>query len=388
MVYNTAVRNVAAHCGNYICARYVLTKFTDLITERKLDLWQRLKQSEYPIVLYGTGDGADKILDVLESRGIEVSGVFASDGFKKGKIFRGFEVVGFSDICERFGKFTVLMSFASSLEPVIENVKRISEKVPLYAPDVPVFGGGLFDGEYFERNRERLESVYNLLADDISRKTFVNAINYRLSGDVRYLFECESDIDEQYEIFVSERAKEGYADIGAYNGDTVGEFSSRFGNDVPLYAFEPDAKNFAKLTKKCGELKLANASLYNVAAWNEKCTLEFYSRSGRNSAATANERFGLKKVEINADRVDNLMASADGCGFVKIDAEGSEREVLEGMTDTLQKFKPVLKIAAYHRTDDYFAIPEKVLGIVPDYKVYMRHLRYIPCWDTDFIFVH
>ena len=58
------------------------------------------------------------------------------------------------------------------------------------------------------------------------------------------------------------------------------------------------------------------------------------------------------------------------------------------MTDTLQKFKPVLKIAAYHRTDDYFAIPEKVLGIVPDFKVYMRHLRYIPCWDTDFIFVH
>lgn len=370
-----------------VCERYVLTKFTDLITEKKCDLWQKLKQSGRPTVLYGTGDGADKILDVLEKKGIAVSGVFASDGFKKGKIFRGFEVVGFSDICEKYGVFTVLMSFASSLEPVIENVMRISEKVPLYAPDVPVFGGGLFDGEYFESNCEKLERVYNLLADDLSRKTFVNAVNYRLSGDARYLFGCESDIGEQYEKFVSSRANEGYADIGAYNGDTVTEFSSRFGNDIRIYAFEPDAKNFAKLTKKCGELKLANASLYNVAAWNEKRTLEFFSRSGRNSAATATDRFGLKKVGINADRVDNLMANADGCGFVKIDAEGSEREVLEGMADTIRRFRPVLKIAAYHRTDDYFAIPEQVLGIIPDYKVYIRHLRYIPCWDTDFIFV-
>ena len=367
--------------------RYSLSEFINLIKERECDLWQRLKNCGLPIVLYGTGDGADKIINTLEAKHISISGVFASDGFKKGKIFRGFEVVGFSDIREKFDKFCVLMSFASSLDSVIENAKRISEEVPFYAPDVPVFGGGLFDSEYFERNREKLDKVYGLLADNLSKKTFVNAINYRLSGDIRYLFECESDISEQYNCFASKRACEGYADIGAYNGDTVAEFAKRFGCDIPIFAFEPDARNFAKLERRCCELGLSEAKLFNIAAWSEKCVLEFYSRSGRNSAATASDRMKMKKTLIKADAVDSVLCGSGGCGFIKIDAEGSEKEVIYGMEETIRKYHPVIKIAAYHRTGDYIDIPEQILSIAPDYRLYMRHLKYIPCWDTDYIFV-
>ena len=37
------------------------------------DLWQYLKNAEKPIVLYGTGDGADKILNVMAEKGIKAS---------------------------------------------------------------------------------------------------------------------------------------------------------------------------------------------------------------------------------------------------------------------------------------------------------------------------
>lgn len=45
------------------------------------DLWNYLAKAAKPIFLYGMGDGADKVLSVLSSRGIAVQGVFASDEF-------------------------------------------------------------------------------------------------------------------------------------------------------------------------------------------------------------------------------------------------------------------------------------------------------------------
>ena len=44
-------------------------------------------------------------------------------------------------------------------------------------------------------------------------------------------------------------------------------------------------------------------------------------------------------------------------------------------------------ISAYHKRDDYFAIPLKVYEINPEYKIYMRHYPYVPAWDTSFYFV-
>ena len=44
-------------------------------------LWERLQSESRPIVLYGMGDGAEKIFSVCKERGIPVSGVMASDAF-------------------------------------------------------------------------------------------------------------------------------------------------------------------------------------------------------------------------------------------------------------------------------------------------------------------
>ena len=43
-------------------------------------LWDRLAESKKPIVIYGTGNGADKIIDALERYGVKPAAVFASDG--------------------------------------------------------------------------------------------------------------------------------------------------------------------------------------------------------------------------------------------------------------------------------------------------------------------
>ena len=44
-------------------------------------------------------------------------------------------------------------------------------------------------------------------------------------------------------------------------------------------------------------------------------------------------------------------------------------------------------IACYHKNEDLFMLPEQILGLRDDYKLYMRHHPYIPGWDTNYYFV-
>ena len=109
------------------------------------DLWRYLQSSDKPILMYGMGNGADKILRVLDERGIEVSDFFASDGFVRGHHFHEKRVLSYSEAKEKYGSFIVLLAFGSSLDDVIDNIKRIASEQELYAPDVPVCDGEIFD---------------------------------------------------------------------------------------------------------------------------------------------------------------------------------------------------------------------------------------------------
>ena len=167
------------------------------------ELWSYLKQTDKPIVLYGMGNGADKIIAVLESNKIPFHGIFASDGFVRNKIFHSHKISTYNELLEKYGQMIVLLCFGSSLPDVIKNIKKIAAEQELYAPEVPVIGGGLFTKEYYETNKDAFDFVRSRLADQISVKTFDNIIKYKLSGKIDYLFECEVSTDEPYYSFLN-----------------------------------------------------------------------------------------------------------------------------------------------------------------------------------------
>ena len=83
-------------------------------------MWDVLAAERRPILLYGTGNGADKILDEMTRRGIPCAGVFASDGFVRERDFRGMRVTSYSDAIGRFGEdIVILVAFGSSREDVL-----------------------------------------------------------------------------------------------------------------------------------------------------------------------------------------------------------------------------------------------------------------------------
>lgn len=350
------------------------------IIEKETDLWQYLADTDKDILLYGMGDGADKVLDVCEKKNIKISGVFASDGFAKNKVFRSFTVTDYSSAKEKFSDFIVLVSFATSRDEVLENILRIAKDNELYVPDVPVFGEGLFDKNFVLENIEKFETVYSLLSDELSKKNYLNLILGKMTGKIKYLMRAETTVQEVYENIVCSEKNSSYADIGAYNGDTIREYLSFFPDCKKIYAFEPDLKNYKKLICYADECGIDSSSFYNIAAWDKKETLTFYSRSGRNSANTTVHK-SAKATEVFADMCDNYI---DGkVDFINIDAEGSDKNVILGLSDTIKKYKPTISCAIYHRNEDFFALPLLLYEKYGDCEMYIRHFKYFPAWDSN-----
>ena len=77
------------------------------------DLWEYLSQTEKTVVMYGMGNGADKILAICCRYGIEVADFFASDGFVRGHSFHGKRVLSYSEVKEKYGAESIIVLLSS-----------------------------------------------------------------------------------------------------------------------------------------------------------------------------------------------------------------------------------------------------------------------------------
>ena len=187
------------------------------ITEKQ-DVWQRLQSCNKPVVVYGMGDGAVKILQVMQRYGIRPAAMFASDDFARGNSFMGYTVGKLRDVQAVYDDFIIVLAFAVRDLPTIERIRALSQQYELVAPDVPVAGVELFNMEFVRRHEQDFLQVEQLLADEQSRKVLHDMVNFKLSGKLEYLFDCETDPQEAYENILRPTPRESFADLGAYRG--------------------------------------------------------------------------------------------------------------------------------------------------------------------------
>ncbi len=340
-----------------------------------MELWKRLKSSDKPIVLYGMGNGADRILDVMAERSIKASGVFASDDFVRHQQFRGFTVCSYGELKAQFGEMIVLLGFGTHRPEVMENVRRIMQEQDVYAPDVPVVGETLFDEAFARAHRAELERVYGMLADDLSRVTFENVVRSKLTGEIAPLFECETTSEAALEL-LKLSGDEYYMDLGAYTGDTVERFLKAVQYRYKrIVAVEPDRKNLERLLKNTAGLQ--NISCHNCCV-DEKSGERLYAMDGGRKSRS----LSAGGTVIKAITVDEIAGDAP-VSYIKMDIEGMEAAALRGAVDTIRRCGPSMQIAAYHRSEDLFSLPLLVEQIRPGAALYLRHYPSLPAWDTD-----
>lgn len=346
-----------------------------MILTEKTSVWEKLKATKDPIIMYGTGNGADKVLDALEERGIKIHGVTASSTFVRNRSFRGFQVMPISYFEEQYDNFTIIITFGSSIPDVMENIFALSKKHTVLVPCVPVTGTEVCDEDFLNKNKEQLEKAYSLMADDFSKEIFTGYIDFIFGGNLENLKKITTTEDEAFTNILKLSQNEAYVDIGAYRGDTVDTLLSYTnGKYKQIICAEPDTKTYNKLIAHCE--KLDNFKAFNVAVTDVDGEIGFSDAHGRQSAVGGEN--------MTASVTLSTLCKGVSPTYIKIDAEGCENEILSAGKNILKEFSPRLNIAAYHKFSDIFSLPILISSINPQYKIHLRHHPYIPAWDTLF----
>ena len=342
-------------------------------------MWEKLAQTDAPLVLYGTGNGADKLIDALVAFGRTPDGVFASDGFVRRRTFRDMPVLSYTEAREQFGDgMNVLIAFGSSLPEVMGRMDALAEKHVTYIPELPLFGDELFTYDYYRAHQTEIAAAYALLTDDASRTLFTDMLEYRLRGDLRFLRRTQTDAKSYRELFSGMTVRRAL-DGGAFSGDSARVMLEVFPALEAVRACEPDPRTHKKLAAFAAEsggiIEAIPCALSATAG-----LMDFHTSGSRGSGGSGANRRGAD-TEVRTETIDALCADFSP-DLIKLDVEGWEAQALHGAQRTLLRDRPALAISLYHRARDLFALPlwlkKHTLG------EYTWHLRRVPCypaWD-------
>lgn len=341
---------------------------------------QTLKNSGLPVYLYGTGDGADKILDYLTAHGIRVRGVFASDGFVRDRTFRGYKVESLHDVESREGKIACVLCFGLEGAEAFSFLNPVASKHLLLAPALPVYGTGQLDHAMLASRRADCERIFGWLSDGLSQKLYHDVLAYHLTGDIRYL-QTDADTMEVPCGYLSHSGT--HIDVGAYDGDTANEYLQKNPCVKKILAFEPNAQTFRKL--------VANTDPARVECLNAACGARDTTASGGGSGRGSHLEFGTGDVQVRA--LDSVCgypfvgSRGMDIGSIKIDAEGEDTAVLQGAANLITACRPALCVSAYHRASDLFDLPAMLKRLDYRSELYFRKKPYVPAWDTLFYLI-
>lgn len=162
--------------------------------------------------------------------------------------------------------------------------------------------------------------------------------------------------------------KSVYIDIGCNRGYYAFEWLKM--KDVMVYAFEPNPDLYALLKAKEAE----NFKVFDYAIDKEEGTKTF--NIGQNDATSSLKKFDKDftafgyshSIGVKVMRLDTFFTlhSIERVDFLKIDAQGSDLDVLKSMGDQIKKVKKIM-VEAFIYNDENVYEDEVKEGQVIDY---------------------
>ena len=223
--------------------------------------------------------------------------------------------------------------------------------------------------ENIEQNFSRYSRIYDMLADEESKSTFYNLVNFKFSGDMHYLnnFEIAGNAEktQYFEPFLNLPEKPVFVDAGGFTGDTSLDFIRYYPDYAEIYLFEPEKHFLKKAEENLKNFK--NIFFIEKGLSDKKSTVRFSSK-GLASCIDKDD-----ETEIETDLLDNFISRSQQIDFIKMDIEGEESAAIRGAVETIKKNHPALAVCVYHKPDDFWQIPEQILAINSGYRIYMRH---------------
>ncbi|MDQ5957612.1 MAG: hypothetical protein QG614_587 [Patescibacteria group bacterium] len=157
---------------------------------------------------------------------------------------------------------------------------------------------------------------------------------------------------------IKEHLKEGgtYVDIGSNIGQHALFSSVVVGNTGKVIAFEPVKRIYEQFLKSVDINNFKNIILYNNGCGERVENLPIYSSNENAGASSVLSSDNKQKIgDIDIIVPDDILIKEDKISLIKIDVEGFELEVLQGLKNTISKFKPIIFIEYspyYYRMKD------------------------------------
>ncbi len=350
-------------------------KFSETLCHKPnafLHALEMIRKHKEPVVLYGSQVLASRLLDFMTQFGVEVAHIVIDRQYLvPGMNLAGRPVEALENLPQTERYHYVVGFQPRDIASIRTRLLPSAASILLYDAGYGIPSEGLripyYDDDFFVQHKDRLNTLAECLADDLSRKSLKHFFEQRISGEIGLYSEVYQPEHYFPAGIVDLHPDSVLVDCGAYNGDTIAAFLQVIQQNNSSYshihAFEPDPENFLALQKACSCLQ--NCNLYQKGVWSEP---GLCGMSGDASNASIIEN---AENSIVLDSIDNVLQGAKA-SLIKMDIEGAELQALRGAAHTIQQHKPQLAISVYHKILDIFDIPEYILSLHPDYRLYIR----------------
>ena len=135
-------------------------------------------------------------------------------------------------------------------------------------------------------------------------------------------------------------------DIGAATGMYSSHFAEHSKSVICFEAVPPVYEQLVKIKEKYN-----NVIAHNLAVSDKIGTLDFYVDDKRLSNSSFQNLVEGQKIQVETVTIDSLKLI--DIGFIKVDVEGVELDVLNGASDTIDEYKPTCMVEVYEKFNKY-----------------------------------
>ena len=225
---------------------------------------------------------------------------------------------------------------------------------------------------FYQKHRDEILAGLRLWSDDFSRKTYVDLVELRLTGNLQLL----RNPDQHRQYFPADLPAIPqpirFVDGGAYVGDTLQSLLEHNFSFDAVVAFEPDPANYRQLRQFADEHQhqLGTRTLLPCGLGGETATCTFATGKGGGSAIIPEGSIHIQVVAL-----DDVLPSFNPT-FIKLDIEGAEPAALRGAARTIRRSQPKLAVCVYHEPNHLWEIPILMRELLPTHPLALRYHQF------------
>jgi FkbM family methyltransferase len=335
------------------------------LEEEFLDVEEKLNSAK-EIIVFGAGGSGKKVKAYLEREmNLRVHCFVDNDPEKWDKSIDDVRIISPSRLLALYSSFTNPLICIASYWAKDIACQLLDMGIKDYINNITCY----FDRKILTSHLDELEEVYNLLDDDLSKKTFLSVIEYHKSLDPICL--RVSEYDQYCHPSIDFAGRKVLFDVGAWTGDTAIKFAKLMDQNGKIVAFEPTPHSMADLCKNIHDEGFENKVIPVAAGVSDR---NGYAWIQLNQLSSSNCISSTGSVLVNITTIDDFCNEVNLVpNLIKIDIEGSEMAALRGAKNTIVKYGPGLQVCIYHRCEDLWEIPLFLKELRPDYKLYLGH---------------